>query len=194
MFGAADQITTGDFFCGGRRRAVGLGAGAGNQGAAFDRRLEPFLDLPVAGHGVDHHQGVVMDLKAVRGRWIAVGQMFVDEKKTQWIIAVQTEPKAAAPLVLVEIGEQPAFAVKIADVFERRRKVGVECRRARRDAFFDQGVDALNEAVLFRGEAEVQWRGSLLYFRRGEKSFAPIQYTFCVLRGGRQCFQVIYCR
>ena len=95
-----------------------------------------------------------MHLEAVGGGGIAVGQVFVDEKKTQRIIAVQTEAESAAPLI--EIGEQPAFAMKVADVVERRREIGVVARRARRDAFFDEGVNALDQALLFLSEAEVQ--------------------------------------
>jgi hypothetical protein len=44
--------------------------------------------LIVARHGVDHHQGVVVHLKAMGGGGIAVGQVFVDEKKAQRIVAV----------------------------------------------------------------------------------------------------------
>jgi len=80
--------------------------------------------------------------------------MFVDEKKTQRIVSVKTETEAAAPLI--EIGEQPAFAMKVADVVERRRELGVVAGRARRDAFLDKGVDPVNEALLILSETEVQ--------------------------------------
>ena len=83
-----------------------------------------------------------MHLETVGSRRIAVGQVFVDEKKTQRILAIETETQAAAPPV--EIGEQPAFAMKIADVVERRREIGVVARRARRDAFPDKGVNPVN--------------------------------------------------
>ncbi len=44
-----------------------------------------------------------MHLKAVRRGRIAVGEVLVDQEKTQRIIAIQTEAQAAA--FLVEIGE-----------------------------------------------------------------------------------------
>jgi len=78
----------------------------------------------------------------VRGGRIAIGQMFVNEKKTQRIVAVQTETEAAA--ALIEIGEQPTFAMKIADVLERGGELGVVSGRPRRDAFPHEGIDALD--------------------------------------------------
>ena len=120
------------------RRAVVGGAPKGSAPAPGIKAPRSMVgaihfQLPVARHGVDHHQPVVVDLKTVRGRRIAVGEMFVDQKKTQRIVAMETETKAAAPLI--EIGEQPAFAVEILNVFQRRGEFGVVACRSRRDTF-----------------------------------------------------------
>ena len=88
-----------------------------------------------------------MHLKAVRRGWIAVGEVLVDQEKTQWIVAVQTEAQAAA--AFVEIGKQPALAMKILDVFHRHGELGVVLRRARGDAFLDECVNALDQVLLF---------------------------------------------
>ena len=76
---------------------------------------------------------------------------------------MKTEAEPAAPLV--EIGEQPAFAMEILDIFDRHRELGVILRCARCDAFFNECVNALNDALLFLTEAEVQGRCSLLESR-----------------------------
>jgi hypothetical protein len=114
-------------------------------------------------YGVDHHEAIVVHLKAVRRRRIAVGKMFVDEKETQRIVAVETETKPAAPLV--EVREQPAFAMEILDVFDRLRELGVILSGARCDALSNECVNALNQALLFLSEAEVQACYSLLRSR-----------------------------
>ena len=63
----------------------------------------------------------------------------------QRLVAVETEAQAAAPLI--EIGEQPSLTADILQIFHWHRKLGVVLRRAGRDAFFDQGADALDQAL-----------------------------------------------
>ena len=82
--------------------------------------------------------------------------MFVDKKKTQRIVAVESKAEPAASFL--EIGEQPAFAVEIANVLKRRRELGVVPGRSRRDAFPHQGIDAIDKPLLVWSEAEVQKR------------------------------------
>ena len=136
MLRAADEVSAFDALRGGGRRSIRLGAGAGDQCAALDRRLDPFGDLRIACHGVDHHQRVVVHLKTMGRRRIAVGQVLVDQKKSQRIVAVEAEAETAAPFA--EIGEQPALVIKIANVFDRCFEGRVVLRRPRRDMFFDQ--------------------------------------------------------
>ena len=47
--------------------------------------------------------------------------------------------------------------MKILDVFHRHGELGVIASRARRDALFDERVNALDQLLLFLSEAEVQW-------------------------------------
>ena len=54
------------------------------------------------------------------------------------------ESKAEPAASFIEIGEQPAFAVEIANVLKRRRELGVVPGRSRRDAFPHQGIDAID--------------------------------------------------
>lgn len=54
----------------------------------------------------------------MRGRWIVVGQMLIDQEKSKRIVAMESVAEAAA--AFVEIGEQPTFAVNVLNVFDRR--------------------------------------------------------------------------
>jgi len=77
--------------------------------------------------------------------------------------------ETAAPLA--EIGEQPALVIKIANVFDRCFKGRIVLRRPRRDAFFDQVVDAFDELSLVLGKAEI--------------------HVFCTLSPNRNCRKTI---
>ena len=92
-------------------------------------------------------------------RGIAVGQVLIDQKKSQRIVAVEAEAETAAPFA--EIGEQPALVIKIANVFDRCFKGRIVLRRPRRDAFFDQLVDAFDQLSLVLGKAEIHVFGTL---------------------------------
>ena len=92
-------------------------------------------------------------IDAMARRRIAVGQVLVDQKKGQRIVAVEAEAKATAPLV--EIGEQPALVMQILNVFDRCFKGRIVLRRPRRNTFVDQLVDTFDELSLVSGKAEI---------------------------------------
>ena len=74
-------------------------AGARNKCSAFYCRLDPLFDLRILGHGIDHHQRVTVDLETVRGRWIAVGQVLIDQERRKRVVAMESVAEAAAAFV-----------------------------------------------------------------------------------------------
>ena len=105
-------------------------------------------------------------------RGIAVGEVLIDQKKCQRIVAVEAEAETTAPFG--EIGEQPALVIKIANVFDRCFEGRIVLRRPRRDAFFHQLVDAFDELSLVSGKAEIHVFSTLSLNRNCEKLFVQL--------------------
>jgi hypothetical protein len=59
----------------------------------------------------------------------------------------------------VEIGEQPAFAVNVLNIFRRRFEGLVILSCARRNALAHEGGHVIDQALLILGKTKVQWRG-----------------------------------
>ena len=60
---------------------------------------------------------------------------------------------------LVEIGEQPAFAMQILQVLDGGFEILIVAGSARRDPLAHESIDAVDERLLFLGESEIH--GSL---------------------------------
>jgi hypothetical protein len=104
--------------------------------------------------------------------------MLVDQEKRKRVLPGQTETETAEPFV--EIGEQPAFAVQILKILDRRFEALIVPGRAWRDALAHQSLDAVDEGLLLFTEAEIH---GTFYLASGvARFFAFLRTTFRSMR------------
>jgi hypothetical protein len=65
MLHAVHQKSALDPRCGAVRHSVGFGTATGKQRAAFDRGFDPAGGLLLGSYLSNHHQGIVVNLKAM---------------------------------------------------------------------------------------------------------------------------------